>query len=59
MRTLIDPFELQTTTLPPARPPMATISVEVDFESEERTPSYDLVPIPDSWSRVRCWCSED
>jgi len=61
MRTLIDPFELTSTMpLPPPRAPMMTISVDVEFEAEEeRTPSSDFAPIPDSWSRVRCWCSED
>ena len=77
MQTLVDPFEINPSyVVPPSRPPMATLSVdvEVDFEllaalEESVSPSsrYPFAPrapsqldaAPDSWSRVRCWCSED
>ena len=62
MQTLIDPFEL-TFTLPPPRAPMPTISVDIDFEADELRSigAIGSQPdvAPDSWSRVRCWCSED
>ena len=65
MHTLTDPFEISATYLPPpARAPMMTISVDVDFDLdmlpaiETRTGSQPD-GAPDSWSRVRCWCSED
>lgn len=65
MQTLIDPFELSAGYVPPpARAPMATISVDVEFEegeAEAMRPSYASDPenARDSWGRVRCWCSED
>ncbi len=63
MTTLIDPFEI-TAPLPPPRPPMPTLSVDIDFEPpavERWNASLGSEPdlSPDSWSRVRCWCSED
>jgi hypothetical protein len=78
MQTLIDPFEINPSfgayVPPPSRPPMATLSVDVDVEYdieaaiEERIAaqmppaprsSSHLDSVPESWSRVRCWCSED
>ncbi len=73
MQTLVDPFEINPSyVVPPSRPPMATLSidVEVDFEllaALEESARYPFAPrapsqldaAPDSWSRVRCWCSED
>jgi hypothetical protein len=61
MQTLIDPFELTATYFPPpARAPMATLSVDIDFDLE-RFEARGAMPddAPDSWARVRCWCSED
>ena len=68
MQTLIDPFEIAPAvgyTPPAMRPPMATISVDVEFETFDSESALRAatgsVPDeqPDSWSRVRCWCSED
>ena len=78
MQTLIDPFEINPSyVVPPSRPPMATLSIDVDVDYdiyaaiEERgvdvSTRYPFAPrapsqldaAPDSWSRVRCWCSED
>ena len=86
MQTLIDPFEINPSyVVPPSRPPMATLSIDVDVDYdlvaalEERESArfdsahdddsarYPFAPrvpsqldaAPDSWSRVRCWCSED
>jgi hypothetical protein len=57
--TLIDPFEINA-PLPPLRPPMPTMSVEVDFEEDDLQSIASQPDVaPDSWSRVRCWCSED
>ena len=57
--TLIDPFEIAY-TVPPPRAPMMTLSIDVDF-SEEYVPKASSEPdlAPDSWTRIRCWCSED
>ena len=61
--TLIDPFEL-VHTLPPPRAPMATMSIDVDFADEQLIVAPVAAPsepdlAPDSWTRIRCWCSED
>jgi len=75
MQTLVDPFEINPAfPVPAMRAPMATMSIDVDVDYDldsaiiERASSeYDraarisshLDTAPDSWSRVRCWCSED
>jgi hypothetical protein len=62
MQTLIDPFELNATYLPPpARAPMATLSVDIDFEMErfERARDSAADDARDSCGRIRRWCSED
>jgi hypothetical protein len=61
MQTLIDPFELDAPYFPPpARAPMATLSIDIeldgDFVAARESRPGDA---RDSWSRVRCWCSED
>ena len=63
--TLIDPFEVNAP--PPMRAPMPTMSIDIeldgwDMQDLETTRSIngsqpDIAP--DSWGRVRCWCSED
>ncbi len=75
MQTLVDPFEINPSyVVPPSRPPMATLSIDIDVDYDllaalearesERYPFAPRAPsqldaAPDSWSRVRCWCSED
>lgn len=62
MQTLIDPFELSSTYVPPpARAPMQTISIDVEIDDDgPARPSYASDPDSrESWGRVRCWCSED
>lgn len=75
MQTLVDPFEINPSyAVPPSRPPMATLSIDVDLDyellaalEERESARYPFAPrapsqldaAPDSWSRVRCWCSED
>jgi hypothetical protein len=59
---------------PPMRAPMATMSIDVDVEYDldseiiERASSTceaaarissHLDSAPESWSRARCWCSEE
>lgn len=58
--TLIDPYEIAYAP-PPARAPMMTISVDVDFEMDAAPPARGSQPddARDSGSRVRCCCSED
>jgi hypothetical protein len=61
MQTLIDPFELNAPYFPPpARAPMATLSIDIEMDAEMFA-ARDSVPDEgrESWSRVRCWCSED
>jgi hypothetical protein len=75
MQTLVDPFEINPAfAVPEMRAPMATMSIDVDLEAdldsdiiERASLTYEhaarisshLDSAPDSWSRVRCWCSED
>jgi hypothetical protein len=61
MQTLIDPFELHAMYVPPpARAPMATLSIDIDFDLEKARPrAASTDDAPDSWGRIRCWCSED
>ena len=60
MQTLIDPFEVNAPYVPPPmRGPMATLSVDVEVEFARPAPVGEKDDAPDSWRRVRCWCSED
>lgn len=63
METMIDPFEISAPyapyAMPPPRAPMMTMSIEVDFELDAYARPSAPDPVPESWGRVRCWCSEE
>jgi len=59
MNTLLDPFEIASRTASLAPVPLVPAEeIEVRFEDEppaQQSPSA----LRDSWTRLRCWCSED
>ncbi len=65
MRTLVDPFEV----MPRALPALVDIDVDAtDFEAESgivavtepsAAPRAPAPPPSDSWTKLRCWCSEE
>jgi hypothetical protein len=66
-KTLIDPFELASRTLPapfaamakgPQIDPVAAPQPPADEAAEEK-PQPTRVPRAEAWARVRCWCSEE
>jgi hypothetical protein len=63
-KTLIDPFELASRTLPV--PSLAPAPEEPHAKAIDPAAEEDLVvpppartPRAEAWARVRCWCSED
>jgi hypothetical protein len=63
-KTLIDPFELASRTLPV--PSLAPVPEELNItpndpaaEESSVVPPPGRTPRAEAWSRVRCWCSED
>jgi hypothetical protein len=62
MPTQHNPFQLPPNFVPPpARAPMPTLSIDVDFDAQPANEARGSDPDVhrDSSTRVRCWCSED
>jgi hypothetical protein len=65
MQTLVDPFEVASTpgdVVKAGFDPTSGILVQRDPFSEPPPPARPTPPPPppsDSWSKLRCWCSEE